>query len=63
MAAPLKFERIAVADETSTSHSELQRTEVPGGWLVRAHHHGVTASLVFVPDAEHEWDVRIIGSS
>lgn len=38
----------------------LQRTRVPGGWLLAACHLAMmslhTASVTFYPDPEHKWD-------
>jgi hypothetical protein len=36
--------------------SSLSRAKIPGGWLVYGTTSGDTASLVFVPDPNHEWD-------
>jgi hypothetical protein len=36
--------------------SSLSRAKIPGGWLVYATTSGDAASLVFVPDPEHQWD-------
>lgn len=36
--------------------SSLSRAKIPGGWLVYATTPGDAASLVFVPDPEHQWD-------
>jgi hypothetical protein len=36
--------------------SSLSRAKVSGGWLLYATTAGDAASLVFVPDPNHEWD-------
>ena len=36
--------------------SSLSRAKIPGGWLLYATTAGDAASLVFVPDPEHQWD-------
>ena len=36
--------------------SSLSRAKIPGGWLLYATTAGESASIVFVPDPEHQWD-------
>jgi hypothetical protein len=36
--------------------SSLSRAKIPGGWLLYGTTSGDAASLVFVPDPNHEWD-------
>jgi hypothetical protein len=36
--------------------SSLSRAKIPGGWLLYGTTAGDAASLVFVPDSNHEWD-------
>ena len=36
--------------------SSLSRAKIPGGWLLYATTPGDAASIVFVPDPEHQWD-------
>ena len=40
----------------SPTPSSLSRAKIPGGWLLYGTTSGDAASLVFVPDAEHQWD-------
>jgi hypothetical protein len=40
----------------SPTPSSLSRAKIPGGWLVYGTTSGDAALLVFVPDANHEWD-------
>lgn len=39
--------------------NRVERTKVPGGWLVRWHYDDYQfpwAGMTFVPDPDHEWD-------
>ena len=45
-----------VWQQISTSHGELLRARVPGGWLVR-----VQSSLCFYPDPSWKWDGGTLG--
>jgi hypothetical protein len=59
MASPLSLTFTAL---NPTKHayapapSSLSRAKILGGWLVYATTSGDAASLVFVPDPEHQWD-------
>ncbi len=53
-AAPPKAEaaRLVVRWETlTTTHGDLRRSRVPGGWLVAA-----SGGITFLPDPGHAWD-------
>ena len=55
--APLTFTALNPTSHAyAPSPASLSRAKVPGGWLVYGTTSSGTASLVFVPDPNHEWD-------
>jgi hypothetical protein len=53
-AAELAFERRLEWGEVRSSHGQVLRAKVPGGWLVLWNSSG--GALAFYPDPEHRWD-------
>ena len=54
---PLTFRNLNPRkDGYAPTPSSLSRAKIPGGWLLYATTSGDAASLVFVPDANHEWE-------
>ena len=54
---PLLFSSLNPRTQTfAPVASSMSRAKIPGGWLVYATTAGDAASLVFVPDPNHEWD-------
>jgi hypothetical protein len=41
--------------EAEPSYRKIERTKVPGGWLVRMEV-GDGGGITFVPDPNHEWE-------
>lgn len=54
---PVIFEKIA--DKGGTLNLDLRRCKVPNGWLV-ATVQNKNSSLTFIPDVNHEWEVKTL---
>lgn len=56
----LKFEKLVVSEpKHEFVHGSIQRTAVPGGWLVAVFYtmsHCGGPAICFYPDPNHEWD-------
>ena len=49
---------------TIDAYGGIERTRIPGGWLVRfwtSASSGTAGGLTFVPDPTHAWDGRSLG--
>jgi hypothetical protein len=59
MAARMKWETLSVQSLRGSPPPQVQRTKIPGGWLVETSRRGESGTgvgLAFVPDPDHKWD-------
>lgn len=59
----LKWETLSFDNEESGAFVSIDRLKVFGGWILKSSSYAtgfkkITESMAFIPDANHEWEIK-----